>query len=896
MKIDVINNISFKNNNTAGSVKCSSDPQPLADNQRYPSIPTDKLSNAYIGYNLIDKYLGYRKISETKLPYIDNPAISYQATNGDKYIIIQQGGMCSVSTKIKTPHGLETLAVKHITEHLLFGDNSNHSYIKELNDLNIKFDGNCNENETNFSFWGNLDKKDFKKLFQIMSNMLDKKVFTQDEISKEKKILLSEEAVKPHKTIKQYVAKNIIKSFTEQNNQTSKQEVKYKDSVENLTINDVENYYNKYYKNQSRTTVIVSPFSPDEVMREVSKYIDKKSIKNEFIDVANNITNQSKEINLNSKDSDYSFAGFSFLIPSTLSDLNSYLISDFIKTYINDKKYLKDTYEVEPSFDIINQKINKDFNALSIFYHSENKDREIIKEKISSLISNLANKPNLKQEFENYKLYQKDTLSKIAEHNHDISNALLEDNFFSNEALSKCNSLNVNDVKNYINKYLDINKAYKITSKEKSENNISFGSNNGYETLLYPNNLLMSLKTENNAKRASYGVELTTKTNLDKSPVLAKLLKKMIEKAIQKDGLNIEIKANLQALYLSMDCLTDRAAEGIKKTNDFLYRFKFTPEEFEKAKKDMVSDIIKSGILSPKQDYEKLIYEINPNFKTYEEELADLKKITIDDLKNFYSNFLNKSQAIASLNINKKYFGDNKSDIYNIIGNNNVNFKPYEKIDWGEKFKVPQFEKNHFILNYSDPKTSLIQRAYRFPNSENLDDYVAFFAVEELLKRKLFKKVRTDKQLSYKIDANGLSESKYNNIKGIEIYTEIENDVQNNNLKKLYDYITETIEEFKENPGNQAELDKIKADLRLLHSPDLQSKLKMVNGFIQLESPYKHTHFQAFENAINNLDIEKVKNAAKYILNANSVTQIYSTKENIDKIRPLLNGEIHENK
>lgn len=370
----------------------------------------EKLISAYIGYNLVDRHKGYVKTGELELPFIDNLAHIYTIKNGDKYIILKKDGISSIATKIDLSSSTEDFAKVHALEHLILSNDSTKNYVKELNNLNIHFNADCSKSSLNFKFYGNIDKNDFINLIAIQNKLFNNKTFSVTDIEKEKNILLNENNLNHYDDIRENNFKNILKNMvtSPQNNIVNADN--YVQNITKLTKKDIDDVCKKYLQNQPKTTVIVSPFSPEEIIKEIVKNTDLQKIKYPIKQESqiNSFIKTKKEIGYTDLSNKKSNVSISMPIPN-ISNPKSFLIFEFLKTYIEQNKYNR--ADSNFYFNVLHNKINNNTNnpdILTISCTCLPADAKKTKEKIELLVSDLLDLNNLEQELNNFKLRQKE--------------------------------------------------------------------------------------------------------------------------------------------------------------------------------------------------------------------------------------------------------------------------------------------------------------------------------------------------------------------------------------------------------------------------------------------------------------------------------------------------------
>ncbi len=185
---------------------------------------------------------------------------------------------------------------------------------------------------------------------------------------------------------------------------------------------------------------------------------------------------------------------------------------------------------------------------------------------------------------------------------------------------------------------------------------------------------------------------------------------KVLEEKMGDLSSNIAFNADDDAIYCNIECYKDKIKETMDLFQDMLMNPAFDEKEFKKQKKGL-AESISSNILTPENNaqfrFTELLYgKDNPigvsNLSSY----SDVKKLSIDDLKNFHKNFLSSSLTTISL----------VGDIDESIKSSFQSLATWKtiKLEMPKYTKFPAPEKTKvYLMNKDNAKQSDIMIAYK---------------------------------------------------------------------------------------------------------------------------------------------------------------------------------------
>lgn len=190
--------------------------------------------------------------------------------------------LSSICIALDAGAGVETekYGVAHATEHMVYKGTKNRKEKQINEDLSNVFGfNNAMTNYPYVIYYGTLLKDDLKKGIELLSDIVLNPTFTQDGF-KEEMDVIKEELKEWDEELEQYCEdKLFFNSF-------SNRRIKYpiigtNESLESMTLNDIKEFYKKYYFPENTSIVIISSVKFDKVKEIVCKYFGEwKSLYN----------------------------------------------------------------------------------------------------------------------------------------------------------------------------------------------------------------------------------------------------------------------------------------------------------------------------------------------------------------------------------------------------------------------------------------------------------------------------------------------------------------------------------------------------------------------------------------------------------------------------------------
>ena len=784
MDLAINNSIPLKTKNIARNNQVQKSPFVQFNVPKKNSPIPSSISQAYL---LPQINQGYKKVEVFDVPNVGK-ATTFELLNGHKITILPKKGSCEICTYVKTDY-LEDITTSHFLEHLLADSENtfnNSTYKKEISKMGAISNATTKPNniEYRFSYPFN-DKKDIETLIQMQAEMLQKPQFNQEKFEQEKGILISEYTQNDKNTQNMedensVLKKRIINSLFGANLSlnTTSNEI---NQVKNITLADIQAFYNKYYQNQNMQTIIVGDVNPDEIIKTFAKYFNKVNVGTKVQDVQFTQTtlpqkaqrfdfkfNYNKgnlaQINFSAFSSD---SGKDFVIAQLLSELAKIRESDFEIDFINAKDQ-----GIKPV-------------AFVVKANYENNDRNANLAQLQKDFIVFLNSEITQKEFETIKKRRKFYSLAMMEYSQLLAQHLQTQNPSKDYPIQEAKYLSeitINDLKNFISNYLKLDKALYITVSDNLNTlqRISFkGSKDTFKInaneYIYPNNLQLLVNSDDENKQASYCLNFETEDLRQIKPATLNVLSYLLQLAIRdncKHEIPYEPYLNLSAnsLYISGTSNPEDVVKLINLINDASQYRQYSNEYFE-----YVKNILK-GQMQDDEFFAKLT-ELNfadnqfahplSRFTKKEDKIKAIDDVTLVDVYELLDRITKNSQAKASLALPKTQFENNKNEIFNAISSGfNWQFQPKKEIDLEKLLgiKPNTSTRSKVLLDIKNDDNASVCFSFKIAGCKDEKEAIAADMLSIILNERIFKKIREELGISYYLGATYEQDSGSNHL------------------------------------------------------------------------------------------------------------------------------------
>lgn len=883
----------------------------------------EKLPNVTPTYN-IKTPISYQKTEDLNLPY-GLKGHSYKLANGQRVVIVPQEGTTLVKTYVGTGSMNEpdnVRGISHYIEHNLFNGSEGleaGEFFGTVNKMGAETNASTSFAVTDYYISSNLLKEnDLENKIKLHASMITSPKFAVEMLEKEKGIVNSEinmyqgyaDLIGFNRTLKNLfniksTSPDLVAGITQ--------------NINNITREDVVDYYNNNYYPANMVTVITGDVDPDETMKLISKYFNNTNKNNhprKFEDlkplektVREDITTDKTPAtqismgfvgpqNNNSKGGACTNALFELLVAPTTGRVNQGL-----KTY-------------DTRADVFTEKIGcRPNDPIAIVFEAETNEQnceKVIQEMYNQIYSVITNPPT----DDDMQMIKKSLLNARASRfessfgvNGAIGGALLDGNIDAvTDYENIVNSLTKDDIVNAAKQYLDLNKTA-ITvmhpDKSKANNNVSFTGNVKKQAINPDNVTRYNLHNNfdvvlNNSKTDLCAFDLmfdVPEGMKNINPATPSLLQIMIEEGT-KDKTDLELEKELSKNGIALDITASSSSfvsvhgrfsandmqKALQTTQEILQNPNFTPENFEYAKSKLLSKLE----IQDKSPADKLNKELFPNHtvgRTKEDIIEGLKSVTLDDIKNLYSYIMTNPQG--SIAVSAPF--DRNPDLKNVVFNEIGKYPTVQKnTPYLEDLYKPITETK--VLTDTDTKNQAsIVEAYTYKVNGNIKDRVAIKLMNNILggnsSSRLFNDLREKQQLAYSVGSISHSIGNMGMIK-LNIGTTTENkdtnEISYENIQKSIDGFNKHIQRIKTEKVSEAELEEAKLYFKnVILTMNETSEDKNASLADGLEGFYGPLFDNELLKVVDEITVDDIYNAANYVFAGKPVYSILATENSL---------------
>lgn len=449
----------------------------------YPQVSnyqnSSAVTNALKAQALAKAPEGYKELQTFKVPFLDEGKF-YQLNNGQKVVIIPKKG----PTTIKSYFGVGAFnepdklrGISHYIEHNLFNGSKNlapNEFVKTVNDMGGKYNASTGLHGTDYYISSPLHKKDdLEKFISMHADMLINPTFPEDMLAKEKDVVISEIRMyedDPYDAAYNKLLKNLLGVEADYQGLIAGSA----ENIQNLTRQDVIDYYNKWYTPDNMTTVIVGDVNPDQAIKLVSKHFNSRPASNtpaqdKYFENLKPIQ-QTKRVDIKNPQLDSVVLNMAFVGPKN-NDVKESIATEALCTalagYENSPltKALK-AYNTEPGMETAIISSSKEApQVVQLSANFKPGEEEAGLKTIYSELFKISQNPITDEDLKIVKNKLKDGVMTISENSMGISNLVGQainghgDLNAYTQIVEAIDNLTAQDIQNIARKYIDLNKA-----------------------------------------------------------------------------------------------------------------------------------------------------------------------------------------------------------------------------------------------------------------------------------------------------------------------------------------------------------------------------------------------------------------------------------------------------
>ncbi len=871
----------------------------------------------------------------------DLKAQTYKLANGQNVVILPKKGPTVVKTYVNAgsmnePEHLR--GISHYIEHNLFNGTKElkaGEFFSKVNNLGASTNASTSFSTTDFYISSQLLKQaDLENKIKLHSDMLQNPVFAPDMLDKERGPVISEISMvmdEPQNLAMNLALKNLYQIDTKSPDLIAGTI----ENIQNITREDVVNYYNTYYTPDNFTTVITGDVQPDETIALVSKYFTKQNPIKPMVKKFETLTPIEKSIRID-KSSDNAMASSLVMAFSGPENINTKdkIVAEMLVTLLSGNKSSKLHKALEQFHIVPNAGIEKIGNKLEdkkaiIFLASCSPDK--VDETIRTVykeIFEIQNGSVSEKEFNIVKKQLERIIQNTSENSFNLNNligsSLLDKDIkYVSEYEKILKDITIQDVQDVAKKYLDLNKVSiaTVNPSEKAiakEHTISFGSTKTNNEFLhkevYDATKITNYKLYNNIEVLANPIQsditnialtLKTQTPAAVKPGVAEVLSAMLNRgSLNKSQITFFDEADTKGINLLFNAtpssLSYVANLGVSETEDALNLAKevllspnLTQDNFEFAKAE-IKELVSKKQKSAKSNATEELFKHLPYSSSKDTLLASLETITLDDVVGLYHYVMQNAKVMCAVSAPF----EKKPELATIINNSmSMGFPKMQSFvpDTFDSF-IP-LEKNKIIAQADVRNQADVVKCYKFKTNSNIADLAKFELLNTILggnpNSRLFTDLREKQKLAYRVCSN-IDFMDNTGVMTLSIKTTTDNPQEGTD--KL-DNLKKSLKGFDVNT-NKMQIELVSDEE--LESAKLYLKTKILDnaetgaGKNALLSKSKYTAYGIdFPNLllaeIDNVTKEDIKAAANYIFQNPSLTSIVASKKTLEHFKSSMN-------
>ena len=867
--------------------------------------------------------MSYSKLTEIDFPYGIKAHI-YKLSNGQKVIIVPQEGETVLKTYVNTGSMNEpdnVRGISHYIEHNLFNGSvglEQGDFFKQVDKMGASTNASTGFAETNYYISSNLlNDTDLENKIKLHSAMLESPLFLAEKLEKEKDIVNSE--INMITSDPQNIAINkMLRNLYGIKTTSSDMIGGTTENINNLTRDDVLNYFSSNYYPSNMVTVITGDVEPEKTMELVSKYFssNKTQPANRYFEKLSPVQEQIREDITSDKATSASVViGFDGAKPADIKDTIYSEALALLLTNISTSRITSKLQEYNGEAICQTEKISSNPNdGKTLIFMAECNDDSSEKalKDIFTEIGNISTNPPTDAEM---KIVKKKMLKSFS--------SIFEDSFSTNtllgtSVLENCtdyikdyekivNEMTSEDLVNAAKKYLDLNKVSVCVVHPKENKSAGAVSFTG---LVNKNAIDMSKVTEysfdNNYRLSTINtktnnVEILYKLDTDidfkcepaANLVLSEILNdgSMLKSRndmnfeLAQKGISRGYSTSSQSISASISCDIDGIKDSVDNIKEVLFNPRFTQDSFEHAKK-----VVKDNILTrEKSATDKLNQEIFKGFpKGYSKDdiLKSIDRLTLDDVKMLHYDLMLHSKGMISVAAPFENNSKLKKELFSSVASLNK-VQPFKIAQLANKYSPVDKVK---VLTDTDYKNQAeIVQAYKFKMNENIKDAVTLDLLNIILggnpSSRLFIDLRENEKLAYHVKSS-FSRCEDTGLLTMKILTTTDNketgEQHFDNLQKSIDGFKKHVDKLVSEKVTDDELQNAKLSLKNSILNSNHSSLDKASSVLStLDSSYGTQKINMIFEEIDKISAEDLSNAANYVFKTKPVYSILATEDTL---------------
>ncbi len=871
----------------------------------------------------------YRKTSVNKL---DNglELHNYKMANGYKVTIVpMKNSPAVVKSYVNVGSMNETGDIKgisHFLEHMAFnGTNGENGHIElKQGDSFKKIDklGGWANASTNYAITDYvnstplLENKDLETQIKVIAAMAEDLKLSEDMIKKEKGPVSSE--INMILDNPQTVAMDqTVRTMFNIKNPADELVGGSVAHIQNLTREDVVNYYNKYYTPDNTNIVITGDVNPEEAMKLVSKNFNShkisrgKKFEEKLDPIQKTVRKDFKSDKTTSSEIVIGFAG-----PKN-NDTRGKILFELATTYINSheaglipklKKY--NSYPV-----ISSEKISTNPNSPRLAFMLMTSAEYNTEELLKTIFEKLSSKKQISEETtERLKQRLKQDNDSVLEHSASVNDCIgysVLDNDI--EYITQYNkildSITPEELSEAVKNYFDVSKSAITVVHPSKTGTVSF---KGKDRKPLDTNAISEYKLPNNYDIAfcntkSNNINISLKLQSDvpytKKAGVTDVLNEIytmgtsdmpVDKFNEfkdKNNLSIAVNAGQAGISAGISGDINNYRLGLEKMETLLLNPNITEENIKTAVVRIKDRMLRTQTTANSLQKDIDAY-INPLLFRRDEILRGLDKVTVDDVKELHGYILKNSRGLVAANVPEM---SEKEVKYNIL--NNVNYLPkveennYRLLDMHKEIKKPAV-----ITEINHNSQADISQVFRFERNNSIKEKALIPVMNSILSSSsigLFDTLREKENLAYSVFSNYSTCGNQGQL-SLNILTTTDNkeigEYSYDNVKKSINGFNRQIKALTNGEFTDEDLEIAKRSIKagLLNNEGNYAKITALEG--ALNSPYSIDLKNKIYAEVDKISKQDIINCAQKIFSNKPIYTIVASEDTLNANREFLDS------
>ena len=781
--------------NNSANVLFKAAEQDFQDNKVQPQMSVTP------DYN-VKKPMPYQQLEDLDIG-LGKLAKQYKLANGQRVIIFPKEGKTVVKTYVNTGSLNEPdnqRGISHLIEHNLFNGSEGleaGELFKTVDEMGSDTNASTSFSVTDYYIASNsINDDNLEKQIKMQAAMVDSPLFMIDKLEKEKQVV-NQEINMYMGYVDNLAINNSIKNLFRINTTSPDLIAGTTNNINNITRDDIVNYFNNNYYPANMVTVITGEVNPDETMKLVSKYFTStrqpsqtrlhekltpidKPVREDIISDKATATDMVMAFQgppNNSIEEDIYLNAASRILSATVnSRINKALEKYNSEAYFSQERLgtkpdspsviLLTASGTEKDSENILKTIYKGMQSLSTNPPTE-KEMTIIKKQMlkgfveryeySSVINNMIGSVVLNSSPDYLKNYEKIVEEMTPQ---DIVNVVKKYLNLNKTAITVMHPATA-DKSSIENNY---NKAVSFTGATTSKENENILNTKNVTQYQLDNNYRVALNNTDGQK-ADFEIHLIVENMSPQKAATLHLLNKMLKEGTMQQAKG-EFKENLELTGTDMNtssyydgiisdgsCNAEDLPAALSAFSEVLLNPRLTEETFKKAKDEIRANIS----IREKNAYDKLDKEIYKNLPmgiTSDDILQSLDSVTLDDVKNVHKEILNSGIGTVAISAP---FSENPQLKNTVLENlSKLPEVKENKVIFKDIFE-PITETKVLTETHNKNQAEIIE-SFKFKVNNNMKDNLTIELLSKILgggtSSRLFNDLREDKKLAYWVNSS----------------------------------------------------------------------------------------------------------------------------------------------